>query len=312
MIYRLTYYDRRDGKVKSDSVPAPRLTHWTHNTAFGRTVGAAVFGTSAVSRLWGLIQKTRWSRRRIRPFMEKHAIDPAELTKPPEEFGSFFEFYVRDIDPARRPFDPDPCVCAAPVDGRVLVYTDVPPDREFPIKQAVFNLRTFLRDDRLAAEYAGGTLVVSRLCRGDYHYVHFPFSGVPGTPVSLPGGYYPSGPYSQSRRIPFYRANHRMIAEVETDRFGRVLIVEIGAFTVGAIRQIFRPGTRAEKGEKKARFEPGGSTVALLFKKGRIVLDDDLAARTVSGIETYVRLGESVGRAPRSHSSETSGRDSRG
>jgi len=296
--HHLVYYDRREGKVKADAVPAARFTHWVHNTALGRMTGAMIFGTSAVSRLSGRIQKTRWSQRRIRPFMKKYGLDPSELIKPPDAYSSFFEFFVRDIDLARRPFDPDPGVCAAPVDGRILVYTDLLPDREFPIKSAVFNLRTFLRDDRLAGEYAGGTLFVSRLALGDYHYVHFPFSGIPGTPVSVPGGYYPSGPYSRAGRVPFYRANHRMITEVETDRFGRALMVEIGAFTVGAIRQLFRPGTRSAKGEKKARFEPGGSTVALLFRKGRITIDGDLSARTSSGLETYVRLGESIGRAP--------------
>lgn len=298
IFYRLVYYDRRERRVKSDAVPAARLTHWIFNTTVGRAAGAVVFGTSAVSRLSGRLQKSRWSRRRIRPFMEKYGIDPADLARPPEAYASFFDFFVRDIDPARRPFSPDPEVVAAPVDGRVLVYDDIPLDREFPIKSAVFNLRTFLQNDRLAAEFADGILIVSRLALGDYHYVHFPFSGIPGTPVSIPGAYYPSGPYARGRRIPIFRANHRMITEVETDRFGRALIVEIGAFTVGSIRQLFRPGRAAAKGDKKARFEPGGSTIALVFKKGAIALEADLLARTPSGMETYVRLGEPLGGAP--------------
>ncbi len=44
----------------------------------------------------------------------------------------------------------------------------------------------------------------------------------------------------------------------------------------------------------KARFEPGGSTVALLFRKGMIEVDADLLARTAEGMETYVRLGDSI------------------
>jgi len=282
-----------------DAVPAAGWTRWVHHSPIGRRVGAWIFGTAAVSRLYGRIQKTRLSRRRIRPFMAKYAIDPADLIRPPEEFPNFYEFFIRDIDPARRPFELDPGVCAAPVDGRVLVQSDIPPDREFPVKQAVFSLRDFLRDGRLAEEFAGGTLVVCRLGLGDYHYVHFPFAGIPEAPVSLPGKYYPSGPYASSRRrIPFYRENRRMITCLDSERFGRTLIVEIGAFAVGSIRQLFRPGRPAAKGEKKARFEPGGSTVALLFKEGMIAIAADLLARSSSGMETYVRLGESLGRAP--------------
>ena len=91
-----------------------------------------------------------------------------------------------------------------------------------------------------------------------------------------------------------------MITLIDTDRFGRAAIVEVGAFAVGAIRQLFRPGAPAAKGEKKARFEPGGSTVVLLFGKGKIIIDSDLLAHTSAGLETYVRLGDSVGRVPSS------------
>ena len=173
--YNLEYYDRREGRIKKDAVPAARLTYWTHNTRPGRWVGELFFGSAVFSRLYGKIQKTRWSRRRVGPLIEKHGIDPEDMTRPAGEYSSFHEFFIRDIDPVRRPFVPDPDVCAAPADGRVLAYPDISPDRSFPVKRAVFNLREFLRDDRLAGEFAGGTLVVSRLGMGDYHYVHFPF-----------------------------------------------------------------------------------------------------------------------------------------
>ncbi|MHB8054725.1 MAG: phosphatidylserine decarboxylase [Candidatus Aminicenantales bacterium] len=298
--YRLEYFDRREGCVKTDAVPAARITRWIHNTRSGRWAGRWVFGTAAVSRFYGWIQKTRWSKRRIGPLIEKFGIDSAESTRPVGDYASFHDFFVRDIDLTRRPFVPDPDFCAAPVDGRFLAYPDVSPDQTFPVKQAVFNLREFLRNDSLAEEFAGGTLVVSRLGMGDYHYVHFPFSGTPRLPVSLPGKYHPSGPYSPGRLIPFYRDNHRMITRIDSDRFDRALIIEVGAFAVGAIRQLFRPDAPAAKGEKKARFEPGGSTVVLLFKKGAIAIEADLLGHSSKGMETYVRLGDSVGRKPSS------------
>ena len=39
----------------------------------------------------------------------------------------------------------------------------------------------------------------------------------------------------------------------------------------------------------------GGSTVVLLFEKGRIELDTDLCENTKNDIETYVLMGDSIG-----------------
>ncbi|NMD11215.1 MAG: hypothetical protein GYA74_08565, partial [Acidobacteria bacterium] len=56
---RLEYYDRREGRVKSDAVPAARLTHWIHNTRLGCRAGEVLFGGAAASRLYGRFQKSR-------------------------------------------------------------------------------------------------------------------------------------------------------------------------------------------------------------------------------------------------------------
>jgi phosphatidylserine decarboxylase len=74
-------------------------------------------------------------------------------------------------------------------------------------------------------------------------------------------------------------------------------LVEVGAFTVGSIRQRFEPGRRVARGEEKGFFEPGGSTVVLAFRPGAIAFDTDLVSRSAAGVETFVRMGDSLGRA---------------
>lgn len=88
-----------------------------------------------------------------------------------------------------------------------------------------------------------------------------------------------------------------MLTLFDSDHFGQIAMVEIGAFTVGSIQQLFNQGVRVPKGARKGFFELGGSTVVLLFQRGAIRLDEDLCARTEEDIETFVRLGESIGRA---------------
>jgi len=140
-------------------------------------------------------------------------------------------------------------------------------------------------------------MLVSRLSLRDYHHFHFPDSGVPGPPRSIPGKYCAGGPYALRSLVPFYTENHRMVTSFDTDHFGQMAIIEIGAFTVGSIRQQFQPGAYASKGERKGYFELGGSTVVLLFPKGAIEFDDDLVRNSSEETETYVKFGDSVGRA---------------
>ena len=73
--------------------------------------------------------------------------------------------------------------------------------------------------------------------------------------------------------------------------------VEIGATMVGSIRQTYTPGETVAKGDEKGYFAFGGSSVAVLFEKGRIEFDTDLLKNTDNGLETYARVGERMGRA---------------
>jgi len=145
-------------------------------------------------------------------------------------------------------------------------------------------------------KFGGGSMVVSRLCLTDYHHFHFPDSGVPGEALSVRGKYYASGPYGLRALVPFYTENYRMLTLLDSDHFGQIAIVEIGAFTVGSIQQRYQSGRHIAKGARKGFFELGGSTVVLLFEKGRIELDKDLCTNTRSEVETYVLLGDSIGR----------------
>ena len=168
-------------------------------------------------------------------------VDRSELVCPLEAYNSFNDFIVREIDLAKRPIDPDPAVCVAPADGRVMVYPKIDVEQTFHIKRAVFDLRSFLRDEELAMLYNGGAMAVIRLYLADYHHVHFPADGVPRACRSIPGRYLAVSPYAKTRFVPFFGENFRSITMFDSRRFGRVAMVDVGAFTVGSIQQRFVP-----------------------------------------------------------------------
>lgn len=293
---RIVYYDRRSGAMLREPVYASGFLDWSYNTRMGRLLTDAVFRQKTVSRLYGWLHKRPWSRRKIKPFAEAMGVNRRESLRPLEAFSSFNDFFTREIDLSSRPVNPDPQVCVAPADGKLLAFSHVDAERTFRIKRSSFNLRSFLADPELARRYDGGSLVILRLHLSDYHHFHFPDSGAPGPALPIRGKLYAVSPYSLRRLVPFYTENYRMLTLFASDHFGQMAMVEIGAFTVGSIKQRFQPGRRAAKGAEKGYFELGGSTVALLFEPGAIRLDEDLCVKTEDGLETYVRLGEPIGR----------------
>ena len=297
----LDYMDRRTGRIVTEPVYAGRFLQWAHNSAAGRLLTDLLFSRRVASRAYGWLHNRSWSRRKIRPFAEKLNVDMRESLRGIDEFASFNDFFTREIDLSGRPIDSDPRTCVAPADGRVLAFSPVRTSDTFVIKGSPFDLAGLLGDKALARRFSGGSVLIVRLYLADYHHFHFPDSGVPAPALAIPGRYYPVSPYSTRPRRSFYAENFRMRTLFDSDHFGRIAMVEIGAFTVGSIRQCYPPGAATAKGAHKGFFEVGGSTVVLVFEKGAIRFDDDLPQNTRSGLETYVRLGESVGRviAPR-------------
>lgn len=294
----LTYYDRLQGTLRTEPIYAAAFLFWSYNTRIGQVITDLVFRHKWVSQVYGWFHKRRWSRRKICAFAKRVQVNLDELTRPLDAYESFNDFFTREIDLSMRHMQTSPEVCISPVDGRALVYPAVEPDTTFRIKRGVFNLRKLLCDDALASQFAGGSMFISRLYLSDYHHFHFPDSGTPSEAVSLPGKYYAVSPYARCTLVPFYSENHRMLTRFHTDHFGLIAMVEIGAFTVGSIQQRYLPDVHADRGARKGFFEIGGSTVVFLFQPDAIAFDEDLLENTSVGIETYVRLGDSIGRKP--------------
>ncbi len=291
------YRDRATGELRPETIYAAGFLDWLYNARAGRLAESALAAGPVPSRLYGWLQRRRLSRRRIRPFVERMGIDMSECPRPVESFSSFAEFFTRPIDLSRRPIAADERACLCPVDGKVLVREGLDPEAPVEIKRTTLTVSGLLGDARLARTYEGGALAVCRLGLADYHHVHFPDAGTPGPAQRVRGRYHAGGPYARRWLVPVFAENVRARTAFASDQFGPMQIMEVGAFTVGSIRQAFRPGTRVGRGAHKGWFEIGGSTVVLLFTRGAVAFDEDLVESSARGLETAVRVGESLGRA---------------
>jgi phosphatidylserine decarboxylase len=293
-----TFVVRSTGVRRQDPIHRGSLLDWMYDTAAGWLLTRLILSRKFVSDLYAWINGRPASARKIPGFIQDMNVDMGESLRQAHEFESFGDFITREIDLSRRPIASGSGVCVAPVDGRVLAYPVVDETTRFELKHVGFDLRTLLGDDELTTRYRGGAMLLCRLYLADYHHFHFPVEGIAGEARIIRGRYYATTRYTRKWRVPYLAENHRQITLVDTESFGRVAMIEVGAFTIGSIRQRFTPGRPVGRGEHKGFFELGGSLVVLLFESGAIGLDDDLCENTRAGIETFVRLGEAIGRAP--------------
>jgi phosphatidylserine decarboxylase len=289
------YKDRRDGEVKVEAIFGERPLRWVYGNPLGQLAQWLLIRRWIVSAWYGRKMDTLPSSLKIKPFIEQYGLDEGEFADPVDDYHSFNEFFFRKLKPSARPIAADSVVF--PADGRHLAFDDITGESNFFVKGQSFDLAQFLGDADLAKRYDGGSMLLSRLCPVDYHRFHFPCAGQPGTPRFINGWLYSVNPIALITRPSIFWENKRVVTAIESPALGQVQFVEIGATMVGSIRQTYTPGETVAKGDEKGYFAFGGSSVAVLFEKGRIEFDTDLLKNTDNGLETYARVGERMGRA---------------
>jgi phosphatidylserine decarboxylase len=293
----IRYYHRAKKTVETEQVYGEAWLRWTYGTSPGRLALKLFVRRSLLSRYYGWRMGLRYSANRILPFIVDYGLDVDEFAKSALAFKTFNEFFCRALKPGARPIAPGERLAVLPADGRHLAFQNVDAAAGFYAKGQRFDLKAFLGDEALAAKFAGGALLISRLCPVDYHRFHFPVAGTPGEARLINGFLYSVSPIALRQNLACLWENKRMVTLVESPVFGTVAVCEIGATMVGSIFQSFVPRRAVGRGEEKGWFKFGGSCVVTIFQPGRIRLDADLVEQTAAGLEVYARMGERLGEA---------------
>ena len=293
----IRYYDRYQQSVGTERVYGEKWLRWAYENPAGRLVVWLLARRVWFSKWYGWKMNKRASAMRIIPFIANYDINVDEFAKSAFDYKTFNEFFYRALKPEVRPIAPGEQVAVLPADGRHLAFPDVDAADGFYVKGAKFSLAELLGDAALANAFAGGAMLISRLCPVDYHRFHFPVDGTPGEPRLINGWLYSVSPVALRRNLRYLVQNKREITLIESPSFGTVAMIEVGATNVGAIRQTHVPGRPAAKGSEKGLFAFGGSCVITLFQAGRIRFDEDLVAQSAQCMETYARMGDRLGEA---------------
>ena len=297
----IIYKDRESGELKKEKV-------------YGKFFLEAIYGNSLFSKLFSLLflplianvpffsklygkkQKSLKSRAKIRPFVETFGVDISESVTPIESFQSFNDFFIRKLKPQARPIAKGDDVAILPADGRYLVYPDVSTIEGFYVKDKKFDLRRLIQDEFLFEIYKRGSMMIARLCPTDYHRFHFPCECLTSKPKLINGPLYSVNPIALKRHINILNENKRMLTQLQTKQFGKILYIEVGATFVGAIKQTYTPQSLCKKGAEKGYFEFGGSCLIILFQPNSITFDQDLVDASLQYVETKAKFGTSLGR----------------
>lgn len=291
----LFYRNRQTGHLEEEHVYGGALLRFLYRSALTRSLAHAIAYSPWISKVYGWWQRTAWSQQKILPFIKRYDVNTDEFAQDPQTFSSFDAFFTRKLHKEARLIAPEDHVAIIPADGRYRFFPVIEEGTLFGVKGSVFNLLNLTQSERYAKQYAQGSMILARLAPCDYHRFHFPCRCCPQEALPIHGTLYSVSPLALRHRVSILWQNKRVITSLHTALFGEVLYIEVGATNVGTIHQTYTPGSMYDKGDEKGYFSFGGSTLILLFEKGKLKLDADLIAASQNDEEILCLMGQSMG-----------------
>jgi phosphatidylserine decarboxylase len=243
--------------------------------------------------LYAAYQNTRWSGRQIEPFIRKYEIDMSEFE--PVEYRSFAEFFDRSFRPGVRQFPTAVEQMGAFAEARYFAWDRLQADQRFPVKGHSLCPEQILGNAERARPFIGGAVFLTRLAPVDYHHVHYCDDGSTLEHDLLGRRLWTVNWHALQNKQDILFSNERNVTILQTRQFGRLGFVEVGALSVGRIAQTHPLAHPSRRGEEKSVFRFGGSAIVVFGEPGAWRPSEDLLQRTREGVETLVRLGETVG-----------------
>ena len=272
-------YDRKTGEVSEVAQYGGAGLKFLYGNPFGRILLRFVIGHFC-SNLYAAYNRTRLSRKKIQPFVNKHHMK----VENPAQYHSFAEFFTRQ---EARTVSKAKTALIAPADSKLLCYP-IDSRQVIKIKHTQYSIRDLVGRDFDGFEK--GHCLVFRLAVDDYHHYCFVDDGELVEQNHIKGRLHTVSSFSDQYRV--FAQNDRVVSLLKTKHFGDIIQVEVGAMLVGRINN--RDVQSFKKGEEKGYFDLGGSTIVLLVKDD-IKIDDDILAQSAQGIETKVSYGEKIG-----------------
>jgi phosphatidylserine decarboxylase len=235
-----------------------------------------------LSRIWGRLMRLRRPRSlakwMIRRFQKHYQIPMDEFQGTADSYRSLSEFFLRPLDPGKRPLIPDEQCLLAPADGRLSELELIREDRATQVKGRTYPLSQLLAEtvDFPKAWYVA-TIYLSP---NNYHRFHYPASARVSGAFHGGSRLFPVNDFSARRVKRLYIRNERVATRFVLQE-SRFYMVAIGATFVGSIGMNYLPSglpamnrwqgldVPAKQMSEMGHFAMG-STIILLFPAERV------------------------------------------
>ncbi len=284
----MKYVVRKRNSRENIIIESNNTLNFFYGTLIGRLF-IKILISHFITNMIGKYMNSPISIKRIDKFIKENNININDYVY--KEYKSYNDFFIRKIKDSKRPILANKNVLISPCDSKLIVYT-INKDLTLKIKDSYYSIDTLI-DKKILNEYKDGYACVFRLSTDDYHRYCYIDSGTKDKNHYIKGIFHTVQPISLNH-YNFYKTNSREWTILNTNNFGKVIDIEIGALGIGRITNHHKEYS-FKKGEEKGYFEFGGSTIVLLFKKDTIELDEDIINNSKENIETIVKYGEKIG-----------------
>ncbi len=254
------------------------------NIIYNNKILLKIATSKLISKLYGIYNKTRISKIKIKKFIKQNNIDMNLYEE--KNYKTFNEFFIRKLKNIK--IEKERNTLISPCNSKLSVYK-IKENLKVKIKNQEYTLDELFCNENLE-QYKNGYILIFRLAVDDYHRFHYIDDGKTLKIKNIKGKYHTVSETSKKYKI--YKENHREYSILETKNFGQIIYMEVGAMMIGKI--INHNKKQFKKGEEKGYFLPGGSTVVIVIKN--IEIDKDIIEYSQKGIETIVNVGEKIGK----------------
>lgn len=243
----IQYYNRKTNKYEIEKIAGDKYLKWIYSSPLGMNLLEIILKKKFFSKAYGYFCDSKISRKKIKSFINDFNIDVSAFEKKVNEFKSFNDFFTRRLKKESRPIDMARDSLISPGDGKLLAYENINLDKIVHIKGGVYKLNELINNRDICEEFWGGTCLILRLSPSDYHRFHFIDNGICDESFKINGDYYSVNPIALSKVPEIFCRNERQWSIFNTEDFGTVLCIEVGATCVGSIIQTYKPNMIVKK-----------------------------------------------------------------
>jgi phosphatidylserine decarboxylase len=213
-----------------------------------------------------------------------------------EDYLSLSDFFVRKLDPVKRPLAPRENALVSPADGILTDIETIFHDQATQVKGKTYKISQLLHE---TVDFSQGWHVaVIYLAPSNYHRFHYPIPGNIKRYFHGSGRLFPVNRVGVNRVNRLFVRNERIITEI-VNRQMSCYMAAIGASFVGGIKMEFIPGSHRKKRNK---WVPVNREVQQLEEMGRfemgstivLVIPQSMAEPLDNVIGQPVKVGQPI------------------